>query len=306
VDGSLFIEADLVIGADGLKSATKLALFPEADEDSFRCRYDGLVEVGGFVRAAEVQKHVEKGSLNVIIGGNGGFGYCFSESAVSAPHQGSLYHVSAPGDRLAWWSTYRTATCPKADTLDKASVNNQLRDRHKAWSDPVIQNILQSLEVDSMFPTWTAPTLPTWERNGVILVGNAAHGPTFGPGVSHALNDVEALARFIGFYQREMHDKHAANEMSQKEVIVKAAREYMALHKPRATANSEEAQKTKATQQDKGVIEEYLMYKFMRIVGYFPSLLTMKLLGSSYNVADEVKSRLEQLVVSEKTTQIEE
>ena len=40
VDGSPPIEADLIIGADGLKSSAKLALFPEAKEDPFPARYE--------------------------------------------------------------------------------------------------------------------------------------------------------------------------------------------------------------------------------------------------------------------------
>lgn len=40
VDGSPSVEADLVIGADGLKSTTKHALFPEADRDPFPARYE--------------------------------------------------------------------------------------------------------------------------------------------------------------------------------------------------------------------------------------------------------------------------
>lgn len=40
VDGSPQAEVDLVIGADGVKSLTKLALFPDADEDPFPPHYE--------------------------------------------------------------------------------------------------------------------------------------------------------------------------------------------------------------------------------------------------------------------------
>lgn len=39
-DGSPSIEADLVIGADGLRSSAKRALFPEAKEDPFPAHYE--------------------------------------------------------------------------------------------------------------------------------------------------------------------------------------------------------------------------------------------------------------------------
>lgn len=39
-DGSPAVEADLVIGADGLKSCAKLALFPESEKDPFPPHYE--------------------------------------------------------------------------------------------------------------------------------------------------------------------------------------------------------------------------------------------------------------------------
>ena len=39
-DGSPDVEADLVIGADGIKSTVKRALFPEANEDPYPPSYE--------------------------------------------------------------------------------------------------------------------------------------------------------------------------------------------------------------------------------------------------------------------------
>ncbi|KAL4979579.1 hypothetical protein BDW66DRAFT_157402 [Aspergillus desertorum] len=125
-DGSLPVEVDLVMGADGVKGITKRALFPE--QQICRPEYQGLVRVGGFVFASEVQGLVEKGSMNLVFGGNGFFGYFLSNSTSSALDNGSEYHVSEPGETLAW----------------------QLRESHADWRDRVIQNILPSLRVRNM------------------------------------------------------------------------------------------------------------------------------------------------------------
>ncbi|KAL4982777.1 hypothetical protein BDW68DRAFT_182213 [Aspergillus falconensis] len=99
-DRSPPVEADLVIGADGVKGITKQALFPE--QEICRPKYQGLVGVGGFISTEEVQGPVEKGLMNLVFGRNGFFGYFFSNSTSSALDSGSAYHVSEPGEALAW------------------------------------------------------------------------------------------------------------------------------------------------------------------------------------------------------------
>lgn len=67
-----------------------------------------------------------------------------------------------------------------------------------------MQKVIKSITVTNMYPTWTVPPLPTWERDGVVLVGDAAHAlpPSSGQGSSQALEDVEAFALFLGHYMR--------------------------------------------------------------------------------------------------------
>ncbi|KAL3470925.1 hypothetical protein BJX99DRAFT_250843 [Aspergillus californicus] len=211
VDGSSSVEADLVIGADGVKGITKRALFPE-QEDIYEPEYQGLVGVGGFISTEEVRGLVEKGSMNSLFGGNGFFGYFFSNSAPSAPNRDSIYHTSN-------------------------------------WNDPVLQKILRSLDVKSMYPTWTSPRLSTWERDGVVLVGDAAHAlpSTSGQGSSQALEDVEAFAILLGHFIRGL---------------------YSIL---------EDAQRKQNSKRGMGVIAEYAMYCVMWIAGCFPAMMSRPL-----------------------------
>ena len=52
-DGSPAIEADLVIGADGLKSVAKHALFPEAEEDPYPPHYECVLLKPYFLKKVE-------------------------------------------------------------------------------------------------------------------------------------------------------------------------------------------------------------------------------------------------------------
>ncbi|KAJ5739740.1 hypothetical protein N7533_012524 [Penicillium manginii] len=282
------VEADLVIGADGVRSTAKRALFPDATEDPYPPHYEGLVGVGGFIPASEVKDVVEKGSVNFIFGGNGFFGYFFSNSADDAPNRDSPYHICDPGDSLAWWSTYEIEECPDHKNIDKADVTTQLQKRHEGWKDPAIQKILGSLEVERMYPTWTSAPIPTWERDGVILVGDAAHAlpPSSGQGSSQALEDVEALALILAHHLR---NEVETSSGSYKTVFKAAAGQYMEIRQPHVSKILQAAQENQNKKREMGVFQEYMMYGFLKLVGFFPSLMTTRLRSVvEYNVVDHV------------------
>lgn len=231
----------------------------------------GLAGVGGFIPSAEVKDHVDKGSMSFVFGGNGFFGYFFAESHQSSPYRDSPFHVSEPGQSLAWWSTFATDECPTPGTLDMEAVTRQLRERHRDWKDPVVQKALHSLRVENMYPTWTVPPLPTWERDGVVLVGDAAHAlpPTSGQGSSQALEDVEAFVLFLSHHLRRAYREHKPDDAtSRKQVITAAAKQYMELRLPRVTKILHEAQTMQNSKRDMTVFHEYLMYVFLWILGW--------------------------------------
>ncbi|KAL2862373.1 FAD-dependent oxidoreductase [Aspergillus lucknowensis] len=294
-DGSPSAEADLVIGADGVKGITKQAILPEK-EDLYTPVYQGLVGVGGFISGEEVKDLVDEGSMNLVFGGNGFFGYFYSNSAQSAPNNDSPYHLSKPGDSLCWWSTYAVDECPDTKSLDMEAVAKQLRERHAHWKSPVIQKVLGSLEVKNMYPTWTSPQLPTWERDGVVLVGDAAHAlpSTSGQGSSQALEDVEAFALLLSHSLRGVYQEPSPDPKSYKTAITTAAKDYMDIRRPRVQKILESAQRMQNSKRDMGVIAEYLMYCAMWIAGCFPRMMSSSLKGViNYNVAEEVKDFIE-------------
>ncbi|KAL2796315.1 hypothetical protein BJX66DRAFT_349833 [Aspergillus keveii] len=295
-DDSPPAEADLVIGADGIKGITKRAIFPDM-EDLYAPQYQGLVGVGGFISSDEVKDLVDDGSMNLVFGGNGFFGYFFSTSAPYAPNRDSVYHISKPGESLGWWSTYTVDECPDPKTLNMRAVAKQLQDRHANWKSPVIQKILASLEVRSMYPTWTSPQLPTWERDGVVLVGDAAHAlpSTSGQGSSQALEDVEAFTMLLSHALRGVPQESSSDPNLHRMAITTAARQYMEIRRPRVESILKNAQQMQNSKRDMNVIVEYMMYSAMWIAGCFPGMISRSLKSVvNYNIADEVKAFIEQ------------
>ncbi|KAL4919788.1 hypothetical protein BDW62DRAFT_209489 [Aspergillus aurantiobrunneus] len=285
------VEADLIFGADGIKRVTKQALFP-GQEGICKPVYQSLVGVGEFISTEEVRDLVEEGSMNLVFGGNGFFGYFFSNSAPSEPDRDSVYQVSKPGESLGWWSTYAVDECPDPKTLDMEAVAKQVRERHGDWKDPAIRKILGSLHVKSMYPTWTSPQLPTWERDGVVLVGDAAHAlpSTSGQGASQDLEDVEAFTLLLSHALRGLYQGSSPNTMAYKGAITAAARQYMEIRRPRVQSILENAQRMQNSKRRMGIIAEYAMYCAMWIAGCFPRLMSRPLKGvTNYNISEEVK-----------------
>ncbi|OJJ94815.1 hypothetical protein ASPACDRAFT_37302 [Aspergillus aculeatus ATCC 16872] len=287
-DGSPPVHADLVIGADGLKSTVKHALFAEAEADPYPPHYEGLVGVGGFIPSDSVKHLVETGSMNFIFGGNGFFGYFYAESASSDLNRASPCHVSQPGDLLAWWSTYAIEKSPPdSRSLDTEDVTRQLQERYVHWTDPVVQKIIREISVESMWPTWTSPQLPTWERDGVVLVGDAAHSlpPTSGQGSSQALEDVEALVMFLSHQLRRVYAEKGQpfSARVEKEAIKVAAKQYEEMRRPRVEAILARAKNMQDRKRDMGVVQEYVMYAFMWLMGEC-LVVVLKSVTMSYDI----------------------
>lgn len=118
-----------------------------------------------------------------------------------------------------------------------------------------------------MYPTWTSSQLPTWERDGVVLIGDAAHAlpSTSGQGSSQVLEDAEAFALFLLHYLCKAYNDSLSSTQTAnaKQAIKTAAKHYMDLRQPHVKAILENTQKIQNNKRSMGVIEEYFMYLFM-------------------------------------------
>ncbi|KAJ4295592.1 hypothetical protein N0V90_007605 [Kalmusia sp. IMI 367209] len=263
-------EADLVIGADGVKSVVRHALF--GDDKAYQPSYTGLSGIGGFLTTPLPPQTLKPPSMHFTFGRNGFFGY----SPASSPSTQSLM----------WWSTYET---PLSSTASPTAIKAALRARHKHWRDPIIQDIVSKVEVESIYPTWVLDDLPQWGERGIVLIGDAAHAldPTTGQGASQALEDSQTLSllllstlsctantppRNVGVSSTSSGSSENVND--HVDVAIKL---FYNIRSPRVREIVERGKKMSSQKADVGVVAEYFMYLFLWAVTRFPSIGKMML-----------------------------
>lgn len=257
----------------------------------------GLVGIGGFIPLTpELRQNVGRGTMTFVFGGNGFFGYFPSTSTLNDPNRDSASHISEPGDQLGWWSTYAMEECPKdLRNINREEILRDLRERYKNWRDPVVQHIIsnEGLEIKNMYPTWTAPEIPTWERNGIVLVGDAAHAlpSTSGQGSSQALEDVECLTLFLAHELRNGYKSPLQTQtVTERAAVVAAAKRYVALRKPHVKKILDRAKQIQNNKRNMSFVQECFMYFFMWVMGWFPSIVSKPLRETAgYNIKEEVE-----------------
>ncbi|KAJ4371387.1 hypothetical protein N0V83_004604 [Neocucurbitaria cava] len=249
-------EADLVIGADGVKSVVRKTLF--GDDERYNPVYSGQSGVGGFY-AAPIPANVAGNKAMVFtFGGNGFFGY----SSGGPPDS----------KQLMWWSTFETSSLPNTTCIDSQTIKSALFERHKHWKDPIVQEIVQKADVESIYPTWALPKLPHWGERGLVLVGDAAHAmdPTTGQGASQALEDSLILALLLA-------ELVPATEIQTDEIteigkaIDVAIKLFHEIRAPRVDKIVERGKKMAGGKANVGVVAEYFMYCFLWLMINIPS-----------------------------------
>ncbi|KAF2720748.1 FAD/NAD(P)-binding domain-containing protein [Polychaeton citri CBS 116435] len=251
VDGSS-IEADIVIGADGIWSAVRKSIF----DNQYPPRYEGLVGVGGFIPASFLG-NLQNGVTEVVFGRNGFFGL--------SRH---LPSHSQSSKAACWWST-RSLKEPPPDwrSIDAKTLQNELRERHAGWQNEAVQKIIANSEVDTVWPTFTTPLLPVWHRGSCILIGDAAHAlqPSSGQGVSQALEDSEVFARLLIHHISRDEGDHGTGSF---DLLCKR---FSDVRMPRLKKIHDKALQTSSVKQDMGVVAEFIMYVVIWAISKFHS-----------------------------------
>jgi 2-polyprenyl-6-methoxyphenol hydroxylase-like FAD-dependent oxidoreductase len=176
VDGTA-VHGQVLIGADGIHSRTRAAVFPDAPKP----RYTGIINIGGIVRT---DLPPTGRAMHMVFGRRAFFGYAVRPS-------GETY----------WFSNLAEPHEPSRGDLRLVSepIRRQLREMHR--DDPAeVTRILQSITGEvGAFPEYDIQSLPAWHRGAVCLIGDAAHaiGPHVGQGASLALEDAFELAKCL-------------------------------------------------------------------------------------------------------------
>lgn len=173
--------ADLVVGADGVRSRVRDAVLAAVGGARPQPRWAGLLDVGG-VTPVDLPDTVQqlvfghRAFFGVVV--RDGLGYWFS----------NLPRPAAP-------SREELASTTAAAWLDV------LRAEHAGDPDPVgaVLAAARPEEVAGVWPVHDLPPLPAWHHGRLCLVGDAAHAvsPSAGQGASLALEDAAVLARCV-------------------------------------------------------------------------------------------------------------
>ena len=170
---------DLLIGADGIHSRTRRIIDPTAPEP----RYTGLGNIGGFTRNASV--NTKPGIYVMVWGRRAFFGYTVSPS-------GEI-----------WWF----ANPPSARELTRAELAASTTEQWKRWlidlfaddASPAVEIIEATTGELPATNQYDVPSVPTWHRGPMVIVGDAAHAtsPASGQGASMAIEDAVVLAKCL-------------------------------------------------------------------------------------------------------------
>ncbi|MEV4168535.1 FAD-dependent monooxygenase [Nonomuraea sp. NPDC049709] len=177
-DGST-AEGDLLIGADGLRSATRRIIDPAAPGT----RYTGLLNTGGYARG--VATGCEPGMMQAVFGKR-----CF-------------FAYTAHPDGEVWWAA-NPAQATELTPAEIAAITPQewrtrLSDLFRHDHGPALDIIAATGEIFAGWSSYDVPRVPVWHRDRMIVIGDAAHAtaPSIGQGAAMAIEDAVVLAKCL-------------------------------------------------------------------------------------------------------------
>jgi 2-polyprenyl-6-methoxyphenol hydroxylase-like FAD-dependent oxidoreductase len=169
---------DLLVGADGVHSATRRIIDPHAPAG----RYVGLVNFGGYT--PEVAAPGQPGAWHMIFGRRAFFGH------VVDPDGGTVWFANVPRPPV---------TSAERDGTTAEQWRRQLIGLFAGDRGPAAELIAAGRLELAADNTHDLPKVPTWRRGPMVIIGDAAHAPspTSGQGASMAAEDAVVLAKCL-------------------------------------------------------------------------------------------------------------
>ncbi|MCT2588412.1 FAD-dependent monooxygenase [Streptomyces sp. N2-109] len=173
--------ADVLVGADGIRSSVRPLIDPAAPQP----RYAGLLGFAASLR--ETGLAPTQGKLHVSYGERASFGY--------------LAHQDSSGGWFVNLPHPEPMTLAQARQVDPGEWLGRLREAFTQDRSPALDMLRRTEAADLLItgPLETMPTVPTWSRGRMVLVGDAVHAasPSSGQGASLAIESGVQLARAL-------------------------------------------------------------------------------------------------------------
>ncbi|MDX8035890.1 NAD(P)/FAD-dependent oxidoreductase [Lentzea sp. BCCO 10_0856] len=224
-------EGDVLIGADGIRSAVRTIIDPQAPQPE----YVGLLGFGSYARDSGV--HGDPETMYFV------FGSSF------------LGYWEQPDGSIAWFNNLavdRPMTPAEVNAIPATTWFERLRE---AYGDdvPAKQLLAHSDEVIGAGPLEIMPSVPRWYRDRMVLVGDSAHAPSAssGQGASLAAESAVQLARCL----RDIPD------------LPTAFATYEQLRRPRVERIAARAARTNSDKRGMGFLTRLLMPVVMKTFG---------------------------------------
>ena len=173
-EGKTTVEVDLVVGADGIKSAVRQTLIGDGEP-----RYLGRMSWRGLLKYSH-----ELLGANEVIG------------MTAPPKNVTLMDV---GDGYIFWGA--TMLCvDDSSSGSAADVKSRLLKEFAEWASPVPE-IIEATDAEIIVerPIWDRQPLSRWTKGRVTLLGDAAHpmSPSIGQGANTAFEDGYELSEYL-------------------------------------------------------------------------------------------------------------
>ncbi len=174
------IGGDVLVGADGVHSLVRRSIDPDAP----RGRYVGLTNFGGITRSTQLAKELAPETWHFVFGSRAFFGA----------------HPTPEGD-VVWF-----VNVPRGEISAEERRTTRMEQWHRTLLDLVGEDAgpAAALVSDGVLElagdnTYDLARVPTWSRDGMVVLGDAAHAPapSSGQGASIALEDAVVLAQAL-------------------------------------------------------------------------------------------------------------
>ncbi len=173
--------ADLVIGADGVRSTVRGWI---TGPDGAGARYSGTSAFRGIVPTASLRSLPDPGAIQFWAG----------------PDAHLLHYPIGPGgEHINFFAVKEGPPAwPGGDRWTIDETPQQALETFTGWA-PAVTEMIAASDLHSRWGLFVAAPLRRWHRGSVVLIGDAAHGmlPHHGQGANTTIEDAAVLAELI-------------------------------------------------------------------------------------------------------------